>query len=129
MSRKDRVLCLLVCAVFGLIGGAVANLGFLSVRRAEAQPNSGVTKAQHFVVVDGQGKPLAELGNKNGRAELIFYSDSKARSTLHHQALFFYDGSGAHRLGLGVFRPTGREGNHPALTMWNDKGTVTYEAK
>lgn len=132
MSRDDRILCLLFCALFGLIGGAVSNLGFLGLQRAEAQPNSAVTTAQHFVVVDAKGNRLAELGNDNGSAALSFYSESKARSRLTNQSLYFFDGSGGHRIGLGVFRPTGQvpgEGNYSALTLWDAKGKQTYEAK
>jgi|SRR5215204_13247 len=130
MSMRERILCLLVCAVFGLVGGAVSNLGLSGIGKAEAQPNSGVTKAQRFVVVDSRGNTLAELGNDNGTAELKFYSDSKARSTLNNHAIFFYDSSGMHRLALGVFRPTlGEKDDSAALTMWDAKGITTHQTK
>ena len=131
MSGKDRILCLVVCAVFGLIGGGLSNLGFLSVKRAQAQSNSSVSRAQRFVVVDDKGNDIAELGYKNGGAELNL-NGSSARSKLSGDYLFFYDRSGTTRLGVGVFRPSGQvpgEGHYSALIMWNDKGKVTYEAK
>jgi hypothetical protein len=130
MSGKDRILCLLVCAVFGLIGGALVNLGFLSVEHAKAQSYSSVSKAQRFVVVDDKGNDIAEFGNKNGRAELNL-NGSTARSTLSGDYLYFYDSSGVPRLSLGVFRPADprKESIYSALTIWDGKGRQTYEAR
>src|SRR5437660_2581310 len=58
---KNRFLGLFLCAVFGLIGGAVSNILFTN-KIVAAQQVVPVLQAQRFEIIDAQGRVIGTLG-------------------------------------------------------------------
>lgn len=116
MFEKGRLLNLLVCAVFGLSGGAVSHLLF-TAERASAQQTSDTVKAKRFELIDEQGRVLAVFGQgisqPSGSAELVIGSAHDG-AVLSASALRIMDGNKA-RVVVGRFGIRDRGGAYSAM--------------
>jgi hypothetical protein len=128
MSRKDRFLCLAVCAVFGLAGGLLSNIAFLRAGNAQVQQTS-IIRARGFEVVNDKGTTVAVLEPNNyGSGQLDIYSSSgpqpsNARSHLEANGLTFRDLHGKFRLKVGF------DADAPVLYITDKNGEIIWQAK
>jgi len=92
MSKAQFRILMLLTVISGLVGGGLSDLLFrgLAARAAQATTAPKVIEAQEFRVVDGAGKPRAELGaDSNGAPYLcLLDAEGKRRAML----ILFQDG-------------------------------------
>ena len=118
MLKKDRFLNLLVCAVFGFLGGIVSSAGLISVKSAD-QDNKAL-KVNKLEIVDTEGRVTAKLASYGQYgARLIF---------LGEKGLSDSPGETEHRLSLGwiPYAEQGRTvvGFRPGIEIHKDGKTV-----
>lgn len=111
MFEKARLLNLLVCAVFGLVGGMVSHLLF-TTKAVSAQQTSDVIQAKRFEVIDGRGITRATFGIDSTHASAppsLILRDGQALAELDGDSLTLTDDSGKKRvvLGVGAYRHSG----------------------
>ena len=149
MSKRDRLLSLSICVVFGFLGGVVSNVTFSNVKTAEAQQVAKVIKAERFEVIDEKGVTRAHLGGniENGSelvlssnaGEVHLYSTGAGSASLNLHSILgdtslTYSGL---TVAAGDFRyiknrrieavVNGK--GQGRITISNDKGNPTWEAK
>jgi len=105
MTKTDRFTYLLTCAVFGFLGGVIANYGFFKLATVQAGQTPVIVKAQQFQLVDEDGKLRAELTQTLGVASLKIYAhgpDPKVEYTSISSGgmAVFGPGDNAHRVRL-----------------------------
>jgi hypothetical protein len=127
MPIKDRFLSLLVCAVFGLIGGSVTSFVLLRGTNAKADQASSST-AQQFKVVDKDGHVRAVLGvdeSGSGSAGLRLYHENGKKSlALDTASLHLYDKNERARISIGLW-----DGDTPEMIMRKSDGGIKWQSK